>query len=232
MKKITWPIFLIVVMIACKSNHISSSNNDGWTILFDGKTTNGWHTYGQTKVGAAWQVADGALHMDPSLKKELNDGGDLVTDDAFENFDLKLEWKISPAGNSGILFYVEDNPVKYKNTYWTGPEMQVLDNAHPDATIKHKAGDLYDLIASVKEAQKPAGEWNQAEIIINNGKLNFYLNGVNTVSTTMWDDDWKKMLASSKFIEWPDFGTYHKGHIALQDHGNNVWFRNIMIKKL
>ncbi len=235
MKKIWMPLIAVVLVTSCKSNKASTGNSgsDGWTVLFDGKSTNGWHTYGQTGTGAAWQVTDGTLHMDPAAKKQPNDGGDIVTNAEYGNFDLKLEWKIAPAGNSGVLFYVHEDPAKYKATYWTGPEMQVLDNGHPDyKIIKHRAGDLYDLISSVKEMQKPAGEWNEAEIISNNGKLEFYLNGVRTVSTTMWDESWKKMVGGSKFTQWPDFGTFTKGHIALQDHGNDVWYRNIRIKEL
>jgi hypothetical protein len=112
--------------------------------------------------------------------------------------------------------------------------MQVLDNAgHKDAQInKHRAGDLYDLIASTKEAQKPAGEWNHVEIISNNGKLDFFLNSVQIVSTTLWDDHWKTLIANSKFKDMPGFGTFKKGKIALQDHGDSVWFRNIKIKRL
>ena len=112
--------------------------------------------------------------------------------------------------------------------------MEVLDNSgHPDSKIiKHRAGDLYDLISCSKETVKPAGEWNLAEVKCLNGKLDLFLNGENVVSTTLWDDNWKKLVAGSKFVEMPDFGTYKKGKIGLQDHGNAVWYRNIMIKKL
>ena len=208
----------------------ASEKNDGWISLFDGKTTNGWHTYHEAKAGSAWNVEDGALHLDPKSK----DGhGDIVTSKEFSNFDLKVEWKISPKGNSGVIFYVKEDP-KIEESYQSGPEMQVLDNdGHPDGKIhKHRAGDLYDLIACSKETVKPVGEWNQVEIIANHGDLKLFLNGYNVVHTTMWDDNWKKMIAGSKFKEWPVFGTFNSGRIDLQDHGNEVWFRNIKIKNL
>lgn len=206
-----------------------AEKNDGWISLFDGKTTNGWHTYNKEKIGNAWQVVDGALHLDPASK----DGGDIVTSKEFSNFDLKVEWKISPKGNSGIIFLVKEDP-KYKASYHTGMEMQVLDNdGHPDGKIKkHRAGDLYDLISCSKETVKPVGEWNQVEIIVNNGDLKLFLNGYNVVHTTLWDDAWKQLVAGSKFKEWPEFATFKSGRIDLQDHGNEVWFRNIKIKNL
>ena len=215
----------------------TNSAEEGFEPLFDGKTTQGWHTYGKTgSIGKAWKVDDGALHLDASNKKDwqTSDGGDIVTEDSFDNFHLKLEWKIAPNGNSGIMFYVQEDPSKYEYAWHTGPEMQVLDNAgHPDAKIdKHRAGDLYDLIASSPQTVKPAGEWNQVEIISNNGQLELYQNGERVVNTTLWDDSWKKLVAGSKFKDMPGFGTFKSGKIALQDHGDNVWFRNIRIKRL
>lgn len=202
----------------------------GWVNLFDGKTTAGWHTYGQSSVNSRWKVADDALTIDTASKE----GGDIVTNNEYENFDFQVEWKIARNGNSGIIFLVKEDTAKYHSTYNTGPEMQVLDNnGHPDAKIpKHRAGDLYDLIACSKETVKPAGEWNQAEIIVNKGKLDLVLNGTNVVSTTIGDDAWKKMVAGSKFKDMPGFGTFLSGKIALQDHGDQVWYRNIKIKKL
>ena len=210
----------------------SEEQKEGWQLLFDGSSTDGWHNYGGGPVGYAWKVTDGTLHFDGSLKKDTI-AQDIVTNDEFENFDLKLEWKVDTNGNSGIMFYVVEDTA-HRRPYWTGPEMQVLDNnGHPDAKIaKHRAGDLYDLISSSKETVKPALEWNQAEIKAVNGKLDFYLNGENIVSTTMWDENWNKMIAGSKFKQWPGFGTFKKGRICLQDHGDKVWFRNIKIKKM
>ncbi len=214
----------------------SEEQKEGWVLLFDGSSTDGWHSYGGGPVGYAWKVVDGTLHYDGTAKKEKKDTlpQDIVSNDEYENFDLKLEWKVDTNGNSGIMFYVNEDTAKFKKPYWTGPEMQVLDNnGHPDAKIvKHRAGDLYDLISSSKETVKPALEWNQAEIKAVNGKLDLYLNGENVVSTTMWDDNWNKMIAGSKFKQWPGFGTFKKGRICLQDHGDKVWFRNIKIKKL
>jgi hypothetical protein len=175
------------------------------------------------------------LHLDGSNKSngKIVDGGNLVFNQDFENFHLKLEWKISPGGNSGIMFFVKEDPA-LKEPYQTGPEMQVLDNnAHPDAKIiKHRAGDLYDLISCSKEVVKPVGEWNLAEIVVNNAKLEFFLNGEMVVSTTLWDDNWNKMIEGSKFKGWPQFAKYKSGKIVLQDHNDEVWFRNMMVKKL
>ena len=211
-------------------NKTNAANKDGWRILFDGKTTKGWHSYGKATVGDAWKVGDGTIYVDPSNKE----GGDILTDDVYENFDLKLEWKISKNGNSGIMINVKEDPAKYGETYETGPEIQVLDNeGHPDGKItKHRAGDLYDLIKSSSEPVKPVGEWNAVEIISDKGKLQIFLNGTNVVTTTMWDDNWRQLIAGSKFKSMPDFGTFKSGKIALQDHGNAVWFRNIKIKVL
>ena len=203
---------------------------EGWKLLFDGHSTAGWHSYGMKQADSLWDVQDGVLHLRTSTRKEH---GNLLTDGIYGDFDLKLEWKISPGGNSGILFYVQDDPVKYKEAYSTGPEMQILDNdRHPDGKIpKHHAGDLYDLIACSKETVKPVGEWNQAEVYSRKGQLKLYLNGVNVVSTTLWDGQWRQMIAGSKFRQWPEFGTFHNGNIDLQDHGFVAWFRNIKIRK-
>lgn len=214
----------------------TTAKDTAWVSLFDGQSFKGWHTYGKDSVGSAWQIDSGMIHLNPKAKKgyQTQGGGDIVTDDEYEDFDLKLEWKISKAGNSGIIFLTHEDTTKYRETWQTGPEMQVLDNqGHEDRkTPSHRAGSLYDLIQAKEGVVKPWGEWNQAEIRLDHGKLDLFLNGENVVSTTMFDDDWKKMIANSKFKEFPDFATYQKGHIALQDHGNEVWYRNIMIRQL
>ena len=207
----------------------------GWTLLYDGKTTSGWHVYQQKSDGSAWKSVDGALMLDPSKREKgrIVGGGDLVTDAVFQDFHFSVEWKISPKGNSGIIFLLQEDK-KYEHPWHTGPEMQVLDNeGHPDGKItSHRSGDLYDLIRSSSEPVKGPGEWNKAEIRFEKGKLDLYMNGVLVVSTMMGDENWKQLVAKSKFRRWPDFATFTSGRIALQDHGDPVWYRNIKIRKL
>ncbi|MEO7923796.1 MAG: DUF1080 domain-containing protein [Chitinophagaceae bacterium] len=231
-------LLALVVLFSCNSSKQSTGNNrltieeknEGWKLLFDGESTRGWHKYGNKPVGAAWKVKDGYLYLDTTNK----DGGDIVTEEEYGNFHFQLEWRISKNGNSGIIFYIHEDKSKYNWPWETGMEMQVLDNeGHPDGKIRtHHAGDLFDLVASSKETVKPVGEWNLAEIKCINGKLDLYLNGENIVSTTLWDDGWRKMVANSKFRNMPGFGTFKNGRIGLQDHGNEVSFRNIKIKRL
>lgn len=209
---------------------------DGWQLLFNGRNLDGWHSYLQKAPGKDWSVQDGAIMLERGRTGDEKDFGDLVTSAEYENFDLKLEWKIAKGANSGIMFDVHEDTAKYHDTYETGPEMQILDNEHhPDGKIfKHRAGDLYDLIPCHQQTVKPVGEWNQVEIRVKNGKLKFTLNGTDVVETRMWDDDWNKLVAGSKFAQMPGFATFHKGHIALQDHGGDedVFFKNIQLKQL
>lgn len=209
----------------------SDEKNNGWVLLFDGKTKAGWHSYNNKGTLSNWKINDESLYLDSVGPGSL--GEDPVTDGEYENFHFKADWKISKEGNSGIMFDVKESK-QFDNDYMTGPEMQVLDNKDADdaKNPKHRAGDLYDLIAANPETVHPAGEWNTAEIYKNKDSLVFFLNGTAVVNTKLWDANWKKMVAGSKFKQWPTFGTYKSGHIALQDHGHHVWFRNIKIKTL
>lgn len=206
-------------------------NAQQWITLFDGQTTQGWHSYGQSKAGAAWKVVEGALTLDPTIKEGR---GDIVTDESFNDFHLQLEWKIAKNGNSGIIFFVQDDRTKYDYVWHTGPEMQVLDNdGHPDAKInKHRVGDLYDLVSGTEGAVKPVGEWNRVDIINEKGKLTMQLNDVTTVSIILGDENWEALIKKSKFASRTHFGKIFAGHISLQDHGDLVSFRNIRIRKL
>ena len=208
---------------------------EGWKLLFDGQTTAGWRNFNSNKIGPAWKVSDGTLSLDASKKDnwQSGGGGDIITEGEYENFDFMVEWKIEACGNCGIIFDVKEDP-QYKYVWNTGLEMQVLDNTcHPDAKIiKHRAGDLYDLISCSRETVKPADEWNQARILCNHGNCELWLNGENVVKFRMHTPEWDTLVKNSKFKDMPDFGKATRGHISLQDHGNQVWFRNIKIKEL
>jgi hypothetical protein len=232
------PYFLFLIsyflfLTGCTPKNASTD----WISLFDGHSTAGWHTYGKSSAGKAWKVEDSSLHLDASVKSDwqTKDGGDIVTDQEFENFDLRLQWKISEGGNSGIMFYVHEDTSKYQYPWSTGPEMQVADNEkNEDGKIeKSRAGDLYDLVASSSQQYiHPAGEWNQVGIVADKGKLDFYMNDHHVLSTNLWNDQWQKLIAGTKFKDMPGFGTFRKGKIALQDHGADVCYRVIKIKKL
>lgn len=212
---------------------------DGWQLLFDGKDLSGWHSYAQTGTGKDWSVQDGAIMLKKKKSDPAADYADLVTNEQFENFDLKLQWKAKPCIDSGVMFYVQESP-KYKDTYDTGLEMQIADLACtvPDSReILRRSGDLYGLISTKVNTVKAAGEWNQFEIVADHGHLQLIQNG-EVLSTQLWNDAWRELVAHSKFAEWPDFGTFHTGHISLQgteDKGESqikLYFRNIKIKKL
>jgi hypothetical protein len=211
-------------------------SDSGWTSLSGENALSSWHTYGKKKAGAAWNMDSTSIHLKPAEKNGYRTagGGDLVSNDTFGNFDLRLEWKIAPKANSGILIFVREDTSRYQETWNTGPEMQVCDiDSNEDAqSLKHEAGDLYDLIASRIMSARPAMEWNQVEIVSYNRRLDFYLNDVHIISTGLWNEAWKKRIASSKFKDMPGFGSFYSGHIALQDHGGEVWYRNIKIKKI
>lgn len=214
-----------------KDNSLTPYEKDNnWELLFDGKTLNKFHTFKSDKVDTKWNVKEGTVFFNPQADGQ---GGDLVTNDEYENFEFKLEWKISNCGNSGLFFNVQEEE-KYCCTWQTGPEMQILDNTcHPDTRyVTHRAGDLYDMIQCQYPTVKPAGQWNKIRIKSENGKIEFWQNGHKVVSFEMHNDKWQEMIANSKFKEMKSFGQFKKGMIALQDHGDKVWFKNIKIKKL
>lgn len=212
--------------------------DDGFTSIFDGKTTTGWRSYGKPGFPeSGWEVVDGTLHVIGSGAGEAGgSGGDIIYDKKLSNFELEFEWKISEGGNSGIFILGQEIPGE--PIYKSSPEMQILDNdRHPDAKLgvngNRMAGSLYDLIPANPQNTKPVGEWNTAGILVYQGTVVFKQNGANVVEFHLWTDDWKKMVADSKFKDWEWFVNPAKeGYIGLQDHGNDVWFRNIRIKEL
>lgn len=216
-------------------------------VLFDGTTLNGWRGYNRTDVPGKWTVDDGAIKFNGSGSGEAqsSDGGDLIFDQKFKNFELELEWKVSKGGNSGVFYLAQEVPGQ--PIYISSPEYQVLDNAnHPDAKLgvdgNRQSASLYDMIAAVPQNQKPFGEWNKTKIMVYKGTVVHSQNDANVVEYHLWTPQWKEMLDKSKFSKekWPQAyelllncgGENHEGYIGLQDHGDDVWFRNITVKVL
>ncbi len=213
---------------------------DGWKLLFNGQTTQGWRSYcNENFPEKGWEIVDGTLHVIGSGKGEAGNGGDIVYDQPFKNFELSLEWKVQEGGNSGIFYLAEERCGNDGEPIWkSAPEMQILDNEkHPDARLgkdgNRQAGSLYDMIPAKPQNAKPAGEWNKATVLVYNGTVVHNMNGENVVEYHLWTDDWREMVANSKFDEFEGFADVaEKGYIGLQDHGDDVWFRNIKIREL
>jgi hypothetical protein len=221
-----------------KLNTLSKKEKkEGWVLMFDGKSTDGWRGYNLTAFPEkGWAVEDGTLHVIGSSRGEAGGGGDLLYDKKYRNFELSLEWKVSEGGNSGIFYLAQEIPGE--PVWKSAPEMQILDNEkHPDAKLgvdgNRAAGSLYDLIPGDMKAVKPAGDWNQVKILVYKGTVVHYVNGKQVLEYHLWTEDWKKMVLNSKFKDYEWFlNTAEEGFIVLQDHGDDVWFRNIKIKEL
>lgn len=195
---------------------------DGWQLLFDGKDLSNFRNYNGEGINEKWQVKDGAFTLTEK------GGGDIITKKEYGAFEIKLDYKISEGGNSGLMYHVTE--VKGSPPWHTGPEMQIQDNVH--GHDPQKAGWLYQLYAADTDATKPAGEWNTVHLVITPEKCVHYMNGVKYVEYVKGSKDWDEKVAASKFSKFPDFGKPTKGHINLQDHGNVVSFRNVKIKPL
>ncbi|MGN6165063.1 MAG: 3-keto-disaccharide hydrolase [Flavisolibacter sp.] len=217
----------------CNSSKKSTNNNttanttqNGYTPLFDGLTMNGWRTY-QNKSADSWMVQDGALHC----KGGGGQRSDLITTGEYENFDLSLDWKISPQGNSGILYMVTED---YPASYLSGPEYQIIDDLHFPEQLEEwqKTGANYAMDAAPTAAPNAAGEWNHTRIVVNNGHVEHWLNGKKIVDYQLWTNEWKAKKQAGKWKDAEGYGKSKKGHIALQDHGSEAWFKNIQIKEL
>jgi hypothetical protein len=197
----------------------------GWKLLFDGKTTTGWHAYQKKDVPAGWTVTNGEL-------TRTGQGGDLVSNDQYADFELSIDWKIAPKGNSGIFYRGLETE---ERIYYTAPEYQVLDNdGHPDAKNgpDRFAGANYDLIAPSKNVCHPAGQWNSTRILVRGAHVEHWLNGEKVVEYEFWTPEWKALVANNKFKQWPSYGMAKAGHIGLQDHGDTVAFKNIKLRVL
>jgi hypothetical protein len=196
----------------------------GWRLLFDGKTSAGWRNYGKPDLSSGWVVQDGAL-------TRTGAGGDIITNDQFRNFELSIDWKIEPGGNSGIFYRASEEK---DEIYWNAVEMQVLDDAkHPDGQSPlTSAGAAYDLYPAPPGHVHPGGEWNSAALIVNGNHVEHWLNGFKVAEYELGSRDWDSKVAGSKFKPHERFGKNTQGHIGLQDHGNVVAYRNIKIRVL
>ena len=195
----------------------------GWRLLFDGTSAAGWRSYqNATAPIGGWQAVDGAL-------TRVGNAGDIITSESFKDFELQLEWKLRPRGNSGIFYRVAEGS---EAMYYSGPEMQVLDdNGHPDGQSElTSAGAGYGLYPAPRGVVKPVGEWNAVRIVVKGNHVEHWLNGRKIVEYELGSPDWLERVKNSKFKQWPEYGRAAEGHIGLQDHGDWVAFRNIKIR--
>lgn len=215
--------------LAQKPNTLTAEEKKaGWTLLFDGKTTAGWHGYGKKDAPAGWRAVDGEL-------TRVGIAGDLVTNKVYRNFELAIEWKIAPGGNSGIFYRGVEHPNWARNPlYYSAPEMQVLDDArHPDGQSPlTSAGADYGLYPAPRGVVKPAGEWNAARVVVNGNHVEHWLNGTKIVEYELGSADWAERVKKSKFAAWPAYGKAAEGVIGVQDHGDRVAYRNMKIRVL
>ena len=231
-------------------------DKDGYYVIFDGETFNGWRGYGKDNVPSRWTIEDGCIKFTGTGTGEgqTGEGGDIIFAHKFKNFQFECEWKISKGGNSGILYLAqeikevkEDGTTNWAPIYVSAPEYQVLDNAnHPDALLgvdgNRQSASLYDMIPAKPQNQNPFGEWNKAKIMVYKGTVVHGQNDANVVEYHLWTQQWTDMLQASKFSQekWPIAfellnncgGENHEGYIGFQDHGDDVWYRNIRVKVL
>lgn len=251
MKKISLLILaLAATAVSCKENENTNGeaqnlNNETtamqneetqqeWKILFNGENLEGWKVYNSSEEPTQWRVEDGVLAFIPAEGNREKEN--LITEEKFTNFEMSLDWKISEGGNSGIMWAVQEEE-EFNEPYLTGPEIQVLDNQrHPDAKNGpvRQAGALYDMVEPSQDVTKPAGEWNTMLIQINydENKGTVTMNGTQVTEFPVHGEEWEKMVADSKFANWEHFGKNRTGHIALQDHDDKVWYKNIKIREL
>jgi hypothetical protein len=222
------PKFLAPAFVALLSSTLILCAAPKKTVLFDGKNTDQWRGYKRTSFPSdCWAVEDGTLRTLPGKPENA----DLITKEKYGDFDLELEFKTTPAANSGIIYHVSED---FDHSFQSGPEYQILDDekAHDGKNPKTSAGSLYALIAPKNKVLKPVGEWNKARLVVKKGHVEHWLNGKKVVEYQWGSDEIKDLIAKSKFAKWPGFMMEDTGYIALQHHGGDVSFRNITIKKL
>ncbi len=218
-----------------QSNRLSAEEKAaGWRLLWDGESLAGYHIYGEENAPIdRWSVEGDALRLSPRIEGNDSKVDLVVSEKPYSSFEFAFEWKMSKGGNGGIFYkVVEGKP--YPKPWHTGLEMQLLDDAgHEEGQIDtHRAGDLYDLLAARARFANPAGEWNRSRIVISGDKIEQWMNGKKALSVTIGSKKWIRLVAKSKYSELPDFAKSKEGHIVLQDHGDELWFRNLKIREL
>lgn len=208
----------------CVNGLTAEEKAAGWRLLFDGESLSQWRSYQEDEVNSGWGVENGCI-------TRLGMGGDLITREQFGDFELKLEWRISDSGNSGIFIRGDESG---RTIHYTGYEMQVLDNAgHSDASYpSHRSGAYYDMIAPDHDTSKAVGYWNRVHIIAEGPEVEFWLNDRITARFKQGSRVWQSLYEQSKFTGRPEYGSLRRGHIGLQDHWDKVWFRNIRVLEL
>lgn len=202
---------------------------EGWKLLFDGKTTKGWHGYNMQGIPDVWAVEDGCFIVSGIGSNEEQD---VITDGVYRNFAFTVEYKLSKGSNSGIVFQLKEDP-KYKYPYETGPEFQLIDQDNwPDPLEDWQIhGANYAMYPPKAKPYKPVGEWNRLFLVVKGNKVTQMINGTEVVSYEKYTDEWTKLRNSGKWANFPDWGKFDEGHISLQNHGTKLWFRNIKIKE-
>lgn len=220
------------VNISAIPNQLTEAEKEaGWSLLFDGKTTSGWHLYNFPDSTSVWRVVDGTLYCD-SKNKDYQQG-DLITDREYENYELTFDWKLAKESNTGIFINIQESPT-YGAAWHTGPEYQILDPEHRDQVVENKrSGCLFAFSPQINATEtKRAGQWNTSRIKQENGKVEFYLNGNLTAKADFTSPQWNDRVAETHFTRFPGFGKTTQGHIGLQDWFTDAWFRNIKIREL
>ncbi len=235
---LTLIFFITLASCAESTNKLTSQEKkDGWTLLFNGKDFTGWRQYGGSEMPANWMIEDNAMKvfLGEGRKDGQGAGGDIIySSREFRNFELSIDWKTAPEGNSGIFYNVKEIPGSA--IYSASPEIQILDNenASDNKIDSHLAGSLYDMLPAIPQNARPAGEWNTIVIRVKDGRVTHSQNGEKVVEYELWTPEWDEMVENSKFRDFPGFtaGIPREGYIGLQDHGYTIWFRNIKIREL
>lgn len=219
----------VVAPPVAELNELSNEETEaGFQSLFDGESLEHWRGFKLDQVPAGWAVADGVVHFLPPEGDDAGPRADLLSREQYRNFEFRFDWAVTAGGNSGVMFHVsEDAPASFS----TGPEFQILDDGgHRDGQrMETSAASNYALHARQGGELAPLGEFNASALRVEGAAVTHWLNGEKVVEYTLWDDEWKELVAASKFASMPGYGMMETGHIALQDHGNEIWFRNLRI---